>query len=299
MARTSAPRFTLARIVRRADARRAAAAALALAAAGPTLAQAPVPVGGEFRGNTTTAGDQRDVAVAQSASGASIAVWTSPDGSGDGIYAQRYAASGAAAGAEFRVNTTTASGQTSPSVSVDADGDALVAWQSFDQDGSYYGVYAQRYAASRVAVGGEFRVNTVTAGNQLGPSVSLDSDGDALVAWSSGGQDGSQYGIYAQRYAGVTVASEPGAPTGLALALAPSPVGAAGAAVRYETPEAGRVRLAVFDVLGREVAVLWDGEQSAGAHEAFLDAGRLAPGVYVVRLEAGDARSTRTVTVVR
>lgn len=55
--------------------------------------------------------------------------------------------------------------------------------------------------------------------------------------------------------------------------------------------------MTVLDVLAREVAVLADGERSAGVHEADLDAGRLAPGVYVVRLEAGTETVVRCVTV--
>jgi hypothetical protein len=66
----------------------------------------------------------------------------------------------------------------------------------------------------------------------------------------------------------------------------------------YALPEAGPVRLAVYDLLGREVAVLADGMQPMGRHEARLDG--LAAGVYVVRMEAGDGEEllTRRVTVV-
>ena len=103
--------------------------------------------------------------------------------------------------------------------------------------------------------------------------------------------------MYAQRYAAGPAASEPGAPAGLTPALVPSPVGPSGGRVHDEVPEPGRVRIAVSDVLGREVAVLTDGERPAGPLEARLNAGRLAPGVYVVQLEAGTA--ARRLTVVR
>ena len=81
-------------------------------------------------------------------------------------------------------------------------------------------------------------------------------------------------------------------------ALRPNP--AAGAArVAFTLPEASAVRLAVYDVRGREVAVLADGRVEAGRHEAGLDTSRLAAGVYVVRLEAGGEVLTRRATVVR
>src|SRR2546430_13925526 len=69
-------------------------------------------------------------------------------------------------GPEFRVNTFNANAQGEPAVASDADGDFVMAWESYAQDGSSFGVYAQRYNAAGAAQGGEFRVNTTTAGSQ-------------------------------------------------------------------------------------------------------------------------------------
>ncbi|HLT48740.1 MAG TPA: T9SS type A sorting domain-containing protein, partial [Rubricoccaceae bacterium] len=71
------------------------------------------------------------------------------------------------------------------------------------------------------------------------------------------------------------------------------------AVVPFVVPTAGRVRVAVYDVLGREVAVLADGLHGAGAHEAVLDGAGLASGVYVVVLEGEAARATRKLTILR
>ena len=79
--------------------------------------------------------------------------------------------------------------------------------------------------------------------------------------------------------------------------VAPNP-SSGGARVAFAVAEAGPVRLTVVDVRGREVAVLVDGERAAGAHEARLDGG-LAPGVYVVRLEAAGRVLTQRAAVVR
>lgn len=73
--------------------------------------------------------------------------------------------------------------------------------------------------------------------------------------------------------------------------VAPNPVRGE-ANFRYRLGAAATVRLAVFDVLGREVARLDEGARAAGVHQAAWD-GRgatgeaAAPGVYVVRLVAG------------
>ena len=91
----------------------------------------------------------------------------------------------------------------------------------------------------------------------------------------------------------------PGAPSALALGTAfPNPASGR-AVVPFTVPSAGPVRLAVFDVLGREVAVLADGPVAAGEHTARLDTRPLAAGVYVVVLRADGRRAARTITVLR
>jgi hypothetical protein len=71
------------------------------------------------------------------------------------------------------------------------------------------------------------------------------------------------------------------------------------AELAYDLAAAGRVLLLVYDLLGREVAVLVDGAQPAGHHEAMLDTERLASGVYVARLMVGGQALTRRLTVLR
>ncbi|MGB3543278.1 S8 family serine peptidase [Rubrivirga sp.] len=82
------------------------------------------------------------------------------------------------------------------------------------------------------------------------------------------------------------------------LSVGPNPSSGA-VRIQYGVPIAGPVRLAVYDVLGREVAVLEDGDRSVGDHRASLPAGRLAPGVYVARLSAEGHALSRPVTIVR
>ncbi len=91
----------------------------------------------------------------------------------------------------------------------------------------------------------------------------------------------------------------PGQPVAFALGAAyPNPFRSA-ATVPFAVAESGRVRLSVFDVLGRRVAVLADGEMAAGAHRATFDGNRLASGVYLVVLEADGQRQSQKVMLVR
>lgn len=56
--------------------------------------------------------------------------------------------------------------------------------------------------------------------------------------------------------------------------------------IHYELPKDALVRLVVYDVLGREIAVVVDGRQSAGVYDATFSASRFASGVYFYRLHA-------------
>ena len=171
-----------------------------------------VAQGSEFKVNTTTSGNQYNSTVAMNSTGNFVIAWqsASQDGSGSGIYAQRYNSTGVAQGSEFRVNTTTANDQTNPSVAINSTGTFVVAWQSASQDGSGNGIYAQRYNSSGVVQGSEFRVNTTTANDQTLPHAAIDTTGNFVVAWQSNLQDGGGYGIFAQRYnsAGTAQGSE-------------------------------------------------------------------------------------------
>jgi hypothetical protein len=160
------------------------------------------PLGAEFRVNTYTNSDQRNPAVAMDADGDFIIVWDgrNQDGSGSGIFAQRYASTGAAQGAEFRVNAHTNNAQDLPSVAMDRAGDCVVAWQSWGQDGSDEGIYARRYDAAGVSAGDEFRANTFTPRGQARPSVAMGADGDFVIAWESLMQNSFWFAVHAQRF---------------------------------------------------------------------------------------------------
>ena len=174
--------------------------------------------GSETLVNTTTTGTQTEnwsaKTVAMDANGNYVVIWMDGSGATDtgiGIYGQRFNASGVAQGAQFHVNTYTADNQRNPTVAMDASGNFVVVWESSGQDGSSYGIYAQRYNSSGVAQGSEFRVNTTTTYDQIEASVAMDANGNFVIAWQSWSQDlVNTNGIYAQRYnsSGVAQGSE-------------------------------------------------------------------------------------------
>ena len=74
--------------------------------------------------------------------------------------------------------------------------------------------------------------------------------------------------------------------------------------VRYGLPRSTHVKIAVYDVRGRRVAVLQDGHKTAGHHRLRWDATDdrdrgVASGVYLVAITAGDDSVTRRVTLLK
>ncbi len=69
--------------------------------------------------------------------------------------------------------------------------------------------------------------------------------------------------------------------------------------IRYQVPEAGEVKLEVFDVIGRRVAVLVNGALGEGRQEVVFDAPGMSSGIYIYRLEAGGKTATRSMVQIR
>ncbi len=184
-------------------------------------------VGTEFQVNTYTTNFQGYAAVGSDAAGNFVVVWESgggQDGDSYGVFGQRFSNSGARVGTEFQVNTYTSGSQGGPAIAMDAAGNFVVAWRSAsaNQDGSGNGVFAQRFASGGARLGTEFQVNTYTTGNQgSSPESVAVSPLNFVVVWHASGEDGSSYGIFAQRFSPL-VPSTPPAAEHVAPALGPA-----------------------------------------------------------------------------
>ena len=69
--------------------------------------------------------------------------------------------------------------------------------------------------------------------------------------------------------------------------------------ISFDLPEPGITTLAVYDLLGRQVASLVSGFLSAGTHSRIFNAERLPSGVYVYQLRSGSLQATKTLVLVR
>ncbi|AZZ99255.1 dockerin type I domain-containing protein [Pseudoalteromonas sp. R3] len=116
------------------------------------------------------------------------------------LFGQRYLVSGETNGTEFFISENSGYSQSGATISRLSNNDLLIAWESLNQDGSSFGVYARRFNADATTQGAEFRVNTVTQNGQFNPTSTPLDNGGYVVSWQSSEQDGSQEGIYAQAF---------------------------------------------------------------------------------------------------
>ena len=69
--------------------------------------------------------------------------------------------------------------------------------------------------------------------------------------------------------------------------------------IRFALPRTDHVRLAVYDVVGREAAVLVDGVRVQGTHTEIFDAQGLPTGMYVYVLSTPETALTRKMLLVK
>lgn len=153
--------------------------------------------------------------------------------------------------------------------------------------------YAARWSGTAWKALGTGVNGTVTA-------LAVDVHGDVVLggSFTSAGGVSSPYVTLYDTPRPVASESDAGDLTGLALSVSPNPV-SSGGTVRVAVAEAGPVRVVLYDVLGRQVALLAKAEFSAGPHDVALGAERLMPGVYLVRVTAGRASAVQRLTVAR
>ena len=69
--------------------------------------------------------------------------------------------------------------------------------------------------------------------------------------------------------------------------------------IPFALPSSSEVTLAVYDLLGRRVAVLVEGPMAAGRHEVRFEADHFSSGVYLVRMQSGSFSEVRRMTLVK
>ncbi len=141
------------------------------------------PVTAELQVNSYTSGHQSFPDVAADAAGNFVVVWDSvgQDGSGLGVYGQRFDPSGAKVGPEFQVSSDAYSAQLDADVSVDHAGNFVVAFASTNEPAGYfYELWGRGYGADGEPRGELFWISPGLTGDYERPHVAL-SDAGVLV----------------------------------------------------------------------------------------------------------------------
>lgn len=133
--------------------------------------------------------------VAMDASGDFVVVWSREDGkpnlweSDRNIYGRRYAPDGIPAGSEFLVNEFTKYGQNSPAIAPGFKGAFVSVWESDERGGKSetppHDIYGRPFSPAGTTNAAEFRVNSVTAGYQDSPAITMNAVGAFVVTWFS------------------------------------------------------------------------------------------------------------------
>lgn len=69
--------------------------------------------------------------------------------------------------------------------------------------------------------------------------------------------------------------------------------------IRFHLASPARARLAVYDLLGKEVSLLFESDLGAGSHQVFFEGSQLPSGTYWYRLTAGSSSETKRMILAR
>jgi len=147
----------------------------------------------------TNGADQKSPVICTDSDGNFVMAWRDERNGDPDIYAQRYSSDGTPLGTNLKINDDFGSAlQWRPSISSDGPGNFIIVWED-ERNGWARDIYAQRYSSDGNPLGVNFKVNDDQENDsQYSPSVSSDSDGNFVITWADGRNQGTH--IYAQRY---------------------------------------------------------------------------------------------------
>lgn len=164
--------------------------------------------GSEFQANTFTEFNQKAPNVGSLKDGGFVVVWEGEgqDGMGFGVFGQRYDEAGLKVGEEFRLNTETISNQQMAVVTGLTGGGFFTIWGSYSSGAIAWDLFGQKWGTDGEALGGEIAINApwsqdgTTLNYQVYARMAPLANDGLVAVWQSTLQDGSEDGVYAQRF---------------------------------------------------------------------------------------------------
>ncbi len=166
------------------------------------------------------------------------------------------------------------------------DGTFVLAWTRV-QAGGGTDVYAARLNENMDVMGVPKRVNSDTTGDQYSPCLAVKGD-TVYVAWLDGRNGGRH--VYLRRFpadriTSVTQACMPPLPFAIQ-SIYPHPVRESGT-MTFTTDRSSAVSVRLYDLHGRELKTLYEGDEHPGPHAVRFDIDALPSGVYRIVLQSG------------
>ena len=247
---------------------------------------------------------QESPSISIDGSGNFVITWIDNRNGNYDIYTQRYASDGSALEPNFKVNDDPGSAyQYYPSISTNSSGNFVISWE--DERNGDFDIYAQRYASDGSAFGNNFRVTNTGTRNQLFPEVKL-WNGRIYNTWRDNRVDNIDYDIWANvldwvNPVGIIDEELSQIPSAFILSQNyPNPFNPT-TTIRYNLQSAEFVILKVYDVLGREIAMLVNEQQTAGSYSVRFDSRKvgIASGLYFYKISAGNFNKTRKMIIMK
>ena len=157
-------------------------------------------LGAENLVNTYVTGNQQDPAIARLDDGRFVVAWDSygQDGSYGAVIGRLLDSDAQPIGTEFQLNAYTSQSQDDVDVAALGGGGFVVAWESYQQIGTFTAIIGRRYDSLGVALGPEFVVEDGATNYQYDPNIAREPGGGFVVVWE--GDDADGYGILARRF---------------------------------------------------------------------------------------------------
>ncbi len=182
-----------------------------------------------------------------------------------------------------------------------SQGRTLIVWNDVDTSLKKRNVYCGILDKDMNWLGQPKRINSDTTGNQYSPSVAVKGD-TVYVAWLDT-RNGERH-VYMRRFQAdqITEVENHATPSAFEMKVFPNPVREK-TQVQFSIANLGGTRqvvsLRMFDLLGREVKTLFEGEAEAGEHTIEFNAENLPNGVYQVVLQSGKNVERKNIVLMR
>ncbi len=216
-----------------------------------------------------------------------VVTWRDNRNGDNDIFAQRFNSAGEKVGANFKVNEDeNNSEQTEPTVSLDRDDNFVIAWSDFRN--STQDIYAQVYLSNGEAWGNNFRVNSDTLRVQKQPDAAF-LDNKIYFSWTTSHVGGTGFNIFANVFEWdpttevITDGTE--LPKSFTLNAYPNPFNAS-TQITYTLPQAGKIKITLYNIQGKTVKILQNKAQSAGEYHLAFESNTYSSGVYFISLQA-------------